>query len=150
MAETLVSLMHCAVAEAGSLKISRVGVGVGVVLYDPAQKKAVGVHILAPDSGSANPENPAKYANTAIPHAIDQLGVNGAKPPFSVSITGGAVMPGTPPALSLGPKIVTAVKDALKKSNLDISHDQTGGSLVRNMIIDTETGNTQIEITTGD
>ena len=41
------------------------------------EKVAAGIHILAANSVSASPDNPAKYANTAIPFALETLGKKG-------------------------------------------------------------------------
>ncbi len=146
MAETSVKLMQCAIAEDGKLKVNRVGVGVGVIIYSASQKKAAGVHVLAPNSMNTKPDIPAKYCNTAIPYAIDQLQKKGANPPYSVSVVGGAVMPGTPPAISMGPKMVAAVKEALTSAKLNIKEDHTGGSQILVMTIDLDTGKTKVEI----
>jgi chemotaxis protein CheD len=136
--------MQWAVASSGVLKIDRVGVGVGVILYSPAKKTAAGIHVLAPNSVSATPENPAKYANTAIPYAIEQLEKQGAKPPLSVAIVGGASM--LQGAASMGEKVVAAVKDALKKAGLIIKLDKSGGSKIRSMTVDIETGKIEVNI----
>ena len=145
MPETPVGLMQFAIAESGRLKVDRVGIGVGVIIYSASQKKAAGVHALAPISTNPNPDNPAKYGNTAIPYALDQLQQKGVNPPYSVFVVGGAVMPGTPPAASMGPKTVAEVKEALTSANLNIKEDHTGGSQILVMTIDLDTGKTEVE-----
>ena len=144
MAETFVKIMDCAVRDKGVLEIDRIGVGVGVILYSSLHKTGAGLHVLAADSGTQTADRPAKYANTAIPYALDQLKNKGAIPPFSVAIAGGATMLGTPPELGMGPKIVSAVKNALTKVGLNIKHDQTSSSIIRLMILDLETGKINI------
>jgi len=136
--------MQCAVTSTGLLKIDRIGVGVGVILYSNLHKTGVGVHILAPHSSTPTPENPAKYANTAIPYALDQLEKRGVKPPLSIAVAGGAAMLGVSPETSMGTKVVAAAKDALTKAHLNIKLDQTGGREIRSMTLDIETGEMKI------
>lgn len=142
MAETSVRLMQCVVASEGVLKIESIGVGVGVIIYSSFQKKGAGIHILAAKSETPTPDNPAKYANTAIPYAIDELKKNGANPPFSVAIAGGGAM--LQGASSMGLKNVEAVKDALKQAGLSIKLERTGGSGIRSVVLDLEAGKLKI------
>ena len=136
--------MECALAESGVLKINRIGVGIGVILYSVAQKKAAGVHILAPSTTEASPANPAKFANTAIPFALSELDKKGVKPPFTVAIAGGAEMQNMPPQVRMGQKMVAAISDALSKANLVAKDKQTGGANVRTMQCDLSTGDITI------
>ena len=140
MSETSVKIMECALAESGVLKINRIGVGVGVIIYNAAQKKAAGMHILAPSTTEATPANPAKYANTSIPYALSELEKMGVKPPFTVSVVGGAEMQNMPPQIRMGHKVVTALTDALGKANLIARDKQTGGANIRSMECDLGTG----------
>ena len=142
MAETSVRIMQCAVASTGLLRIDRIGVGIGIILYSAFHKTGAGVHILAPSSGTPTPENPAKYADTAVHYVLDQLKKKGVKPPFSVAIAGGGTM--LQSVASMGPRNVEAVKDVLKKAHLSVKHDQTGGSGIRSMVLDVETGKINI------
>jgi chemotaxis protein CheD len=144
MSETSVKIMECALADTGVLKINRIGVGIGVILYSAAQKKAAGVHILAPNTTEASPENPAKFANTAIPFALGELEKKGIKPPFTVAVAGGAEMQNMPPQVRMGQKMVAAITDALSKANLVVKDKQTGGTNVRTMQCDLGTGNITI------
>lgn len=144
MAETSVKIMECVISESGVLKIDRIGVGVGVILYSAIQKKGAGIHILAPATTEASPANPAKYANTAIPHALKELEKKGAKPPFTVAFAGGAEMQNMPPEVRMGQKVVTALREALQKAKLPIKQEQTGGSNIRGMTCDLETGKVNI------
>ena len=140
MSETSVKIMECAVADSGVIKIDRIGVGVGVILYSATQKKAAGVHVLSPHTTEAEPANPAKYANTAIPHAVAELGKKGAGPPFIIAVAGGAEMMNVPPQVRMGKRIVTALGEALKKAKLTIEHEKTGGPNTRSLMLDLGTG----------
>ena len=136
--------MQCVSAEAGQLKIDCVGIGVGVVFHNRSRKVGVGVHVLAPRSSGPNPDNPAKYADSAIPYALEMLGKLGAARHYTVAIAGGAAMSGYVTGAGIGAKIVEAVKEALSKEKLTVGIDKTGGSNIRSMILDVETGNIQI------
>ena len=145
MSMTAVKIMECAVADQGEMRIDRIGVGVGVILYSPTQKIAAGIHVLAANSVSPTPDNPAKYANTAIPFALQQLGQKGVKPPLTVVFAGGAEMMNMPPEIRMGPKIVATLSEALKQANLTVKMEKTGGSDIRSIHLDIGTG--KIDIT---
>ena len=140
MSETSVKIMECAVAESGVLKINRIGVGVGVIIYNAAQKKAAGMHILAPSTTEAAPSNPAKYANTSIPFALSELEKLGVKPPYTITVADGAEMQNMPPQVRMGQKVVMALIEALGKANLIARDKQTGGANIRSMECDLGTG----------
>ena len=144
MSLTAVKIMECAVADQGEMKIDRIGVGVGIILYSPTQKIAAGVHVLAASSTSSTPDNPAKYANTAIPFALEQLGKKGVKPPLTIAYAGGAEMMNMPPEIRMGPKIVASLSDALKQANLPVKMEKTGGAGIRSISLDIGTGKIDI------
>ena len=144
MTTNTVKIMQCIPAVSGLLKIDCIGVGVGIFLHSRYKKVGVGVHVLAPHSATPAPDNPAKYANTAIPHAIELIEKEGAAPPYLVAIAGGASMEGTPIGAGIGVKVIEAVKEALSKAKLNVSIDETGGSKIRSMLLNVETGDMQI------
>ena len=145
MAETSVKIMQCALADSGTIKIDRVGVGVGILLYSQSKKIGVGIHTLAPQADSPTPPNPAKFADTAIPHAVGLFEKEGAGPPFTVAIAGGATMAGAPTINSVGLKLAEATKAALAKAKINIKSDQTGGSNIRSMTLNIDTGEIQVK-----
>ena len=85
MAITSVKIMQCVLAKEGQLKIDCVGVGVGIMLHRPRKKVAAGLHVLAPHSATQTPDNPAKFADSAIPHAVDMMEKEGLVGPLSGS-----------------------------------------------------------------
>lgn len=145
MAETKVKVAKFEVASSGTLKIEQIGAGVGVVLFRPVSKVGAGIHILAPHTDSKG-SNPFMYANTAIPQALEELGKQGVNAGLSVAIAGGASMMGQDDSSGVGPKIVNAVKEALKKAGLVPKLDDTGGRKIRTITVDIGSGH--IEITT--
>jgi chemotaxis receptor (MCP) glutamine deamidase CheD len=145
MTETTVKIMQCALANSGIIKIDRVGVGIGLLMYSQPKKIGIGIHTLAPHADSAAPPNPVKFADTAIPHAIELFKKEGAEPPFIVAIAGGATMAGVPVENSVGMKLTAVVKTALAKEKLIIKTDQTGGSDIRSMLLNIDTGEINIK-----
>jgi chemotaxis receptor (MCP) glutamine deamidase CheD len=144
MADFCIKILECHVLDKGIMRIDRIGAGVGVILFNSSLKKAVGLHILAPYSASEQPKNPVMYANTAIPHALTELKKKGGVPPYSVAIAGGGTLLGTGDGTGTGQKVIEAVKAALEKAGLTIKLDQTGGSLLRSMVLDIDGGKISI------
>jgi chemotaxis protein CheD len=140
MEQISVRIMQCKTAKKGQLTVDCIGVGVGVVLYDKTKKIGVGLHVLAPRSAVPAPPNPAKYADTGVPHALELLISEGGLTNPLVAIAGGAAMEGSLAGSSMGVKVVEAVKDALSKSKLNIFKEETGGSRIRSIILDIDKG----------
>lgn len=145
MAETSVKIMQCLLADKGILRIDRIGVGVGILLYNHAKKIGIGIHTLAPQADTINPANPAKFADSAVTYAIKLFEKEGAAPPYTVAVAGGATMAGSSASTNVGLKVAEAAKAALEKAKLNIKTDQTGGSNIRSMILNIDTGEIQIK-----
>jgi chemotaxis receptor (MCP) glutamine deamidase CheD len=131
-------------ADKGILKIDRIGVVSGF-FYTIRQKDSIGIHTLAPQADTINPANPAKYADTAVTYAIKLFEKEGAAPPYTVAVAGGATMAGSPAGTNVGLKVAEAAKAALAKAKFNIKTDQTGGSNIRSMILNIDTGEIQIK-----
>lgn len=136
--------MKCLVADRGLLIIDRIGAGVGIIMYSPAQNIAAGLHVLAPYSDKPAPVNPIRFANTAIPNALFQLQKMGVEAPSSIAIAGGASIPEMPEAADVGPRIVKAVNRAFSKARLKIKLEDTGGPKIRTMILNIDVGKIKI------
>jgi len=145
MNEINVNILQCAVISKGSLRIGRIGSGVGVIIYNESAKKGAGLHVLAPNSGTLNAKNPVMYANTAIPHALAELEKQGVKGNMQVALAGGASLLGTTSSSGdVGKEVVTAIKEALKDVNHKIEKEETGGNKIRAMILNAESGEMHI------
>jgi chemotaxis receptor (MCP) glutamine deamidase CheD len=144
MSETCVALLQCGVADSGLLKIDRIGSGMGIIIYDSARHIGAGVHVLASQSLSLNLPNPLMYANTAIPHALAEINRKGGKAPFSVAIAGGAALRVKQTDQTAGTQIIEATKEALKKTGLQVTLEQTGGNNIRCMVLDIDAGKIKI------
>ena len=105
-------------------------------------------HVIGVASGNCAiaVTNPIMYANTAIPHVLGELEKQDVKNPFTVAIAGGAAMLGSDNAADgVGQKVVAAVKEALMNENQPIQDEQTGGTKIRSMTLEVETGNVNIK-----
>ncbi len=144
MTDKKIMLLQHAVALSGRLEIDHIGSGVGIMLYSPSRKVGAGLHVLAPNSSGISPKNPIMYANTAVPFVMEELQAKGGTPPFSVAIAGGAGLLNNESSANSGQKVVDAVRDALKRANLKIKVDKTGGNKIRSIILDIDAGKIKI------
>jgi chemotaxis receptor (MCP) glutamine deamidase CheD len=144
MNATSVRFLQSAIVSSGLLKIENIGAGVGVILFSPEKKIAAGLHIMAPSSRAASGKNPVMYADTAIPHIMEELKQKGVGPPLSVAVAGGSVMMGGANGSSIGQKVTDAVQIALRKSGLTPKINKTGGAQGRNMVLDVDAGKIRV------
>lgn len=144
MAETKVTLLRCEIATSGLLKIDQIGSGVGVILYSPSQKIAAGMHILAPRSGAHTSKNPVMCADTAIPFVMSELGRRGVKPPLSVAIAGGSALLRRQTDSAGNRPLVDAVKQGLRKVNLNVKIEETGGTKIHSMLLNIDEGKIRV------
>jgi chemotaxis protein CheD len=134
------------------LVLSTLGLGscVGIILYDPIKKIAGLAHIMLPDSNNvSNNINKAKFADTAIIELINEMEKKGAKKERLVSkIAGGAQMfefKGKTDLMRIGERNVEAVKKNLKKFNINLIAEDTGGNYGRTIEFDSNTGKLYIK-----
>ena len=132
-------------------KIRTTGLGscVGVTLYDEVVKIGGMAHIMLPSSSLGKGEvNFAKYADTAIPRLIESMVKLGANRRRMVAkMAGGSQMfafSSSSDIMRIGPRNVEACKEALKKENIRILVEDTGGNWGRTIEIDCLTGVLQI------
>ena len=144
MSTISVRFLQSAIVSSGLLKIENVGAGVGVILFNPERKVAAGLHIMAPSSRATRSGNPIMYADTAIPFIMGELKKQGVGLPLSVAIAGGAVMMGGAAGSDLGRKLVVAVQNALKEFGLTAKINKTGGTNVRDMVLDVDAGKIRV------
>jgi chemotaxis protein CheD len=145
MEQTSVKIMQCKLVKKGQLVVDCIGVGVGVIFYDRVKKIGVGLHVLAPRCAMPSPPIPAKFADSGIPHAMEILMQENPSAAPVIAIAGGSSMEGSPAGLSMGGKVVAAIKEALDKANLKISIEETGGTKIRSLTLDVENGQINIK-----
>lgn len=127
------------------LMTSGLGSCIGICLYDPVTRIGGLAHVMLPSSeiGRAK-DNPAKYADTAVPALIVLMEKHGANPRRLVAkYAGGAQMfsfANGSSLLKIGERNAEAVKEALEKAGIKILASDTGGSFGRTIEFSTETG----------
>ena len=139
----MADLKVCGVSD----KLSSAGLGscIGICIWDKSKKLAGLAHIMLPSSvQSKNASNRAKFADTAIVEALLMLGKAGAATSGLVAkIAGGAQMfkfSSDSDVLKVGERNTVAVIEHLKKNNIKLLAQDTGGNFGRTIFFDVETG----------
>ncbi len=137
----------------GVLVTFGLGSCVGIAIYD--QKSSVGglAHILLNDSTkfvrpNVTSANPAKFADTAIPHLVEKMEAMGARKQNMIArLAGGASLFNfKTPSGSVGDKNIETVRFTLKKEGIRIASEEVGGSCGRTMRLFVNSG--EVTITT--
>lgn len=111
-----------------------VGLGscVGVAIIDMSSKVAGLAHVMLPMAGKPDVENPAKFADTAIPLLVMKMQQKGANATRMIAkIAGGAQMFTTQnqsDLIRVGPRNVEAVKETLQQLKIPLKAEDTGGN----------------------
>ncbi len=118
---------------------------IGIALYDAVTKIGGLAHIMLPDSTQArSADNPAKFANTAIPLMLDEMIKLGAvKHRVTAKIAGGAQMftfANATDVMRVGERNAEAVHMLLKKMDIKMIADDTGGNYGRTVVLHLDTG----------
>ena len=118
---------------------------VGIALYDSINKIGGLAHIMLPDSTQArSAENPAKFANTALPLMLEEMLKMGAvKQRITAKIAGGAQMftfADATDVMRVGERNAQAVRALLKKMDIRMLADDTGGNYGRTVELRLDTG----------
>jgi|YNPMSStandDraft_1061717.scaffolds.fasta_scaffold00237_14 chemotaxis protein CheD len=119
---------------------------VGVALYHP--RLAVGglAHVVLPQSNGRS-DNPAKFADTAIPALLQEFQKQGVPPTGLVAkIAGGACMFQMRGPLQIGEGNIQAVREALAKANIPLVAQHVGGTAGRRITLDCSDGSLLVEI----
>lgn len=108
------------------------------------------VHVMLPDSSLGRTEsiNVAKFADTGVSALVDLLKREGAlSSKLKAKIAGGAQMfqfTSDKDSMRIGPRNVEAVKAQLKKMNIPIVAEDTGGNSGRTIEFNPETNKLNI------
>lgn len=118
---------------------------VGIALYDPHPCIGGLAHIMLPDSKQARrSDNPAKFADTALPAMLQEMLQNGAvKSRIIAKIAGGAQMftfANATDIMRVGERNVEAVRRVLMDLGLPLAAEDTGGNYGRTVELRTESG----------
>ncbi|MGL5633606.1 MAG: chemotaxis protein CheD [Sarcina sp.] len=127
--------------------IFTIGLGscVGISLFDNKNKIVGLIHIMLPCSNKFSDKvNPYKFADTAIPKAIEEMVKNGAvKNNITAKIAGGAQMFKSMDRTfsnEIGKRNIIAVEEALKVNGIRLLGKEVGGYKGRTMIINSNNG----------
>ena len=118
---------------------------VGIALYDAVNKIGGLAHIMLPDSSQArSTENPAKFADTALPLMLSEMIKMGAiKARVTAKIAGGAQMftfANATDVMRVGERNAEAVRKLLKTMDIRILADDTGGNYGHTVELKLDTG----------
>jgi chemotaxis protein CheD len=117
-----------------------VGSCVAVTLYSPRRRLGMLGHIVLPLS-RGGVENPAKYADTAIPHMLLALRREGvASSELTAKIAGGACMFGDGTFSKIGENNILAAVQALEAAGIGVVGRDAGGNSGRRVCLDLATG----------
>ncbi len=132
-------------------KLITAGLGscIGICLVDKNTKIGSLTHIMLPSSLQAkNTDNRAKFADTGITMAIEEMRKLGANTTSLVAkIAGGAQMfkfSGESDILKIGERNALAVEENLQKHRIRLLAKEVGGNYGRTITFDPETGDLHI------
>ncbi|HEY3426927.1 MAG TPA: chemotaxis protein CheD [Negativicutes bacterium] len=118
---------------------------VGIALYDKVAKIGGLAHIMLPDSTQArSADNPAKFADTALPLMLnDMIKLGALKSRITAKIAGGAQMftfANATDIMRVGERNAEAVRLMLKKIEIRLIAEDTGGTYGRTVELKLDTG----------
>jgi chemotaxis protein CheD len=117
-----------------------VGSCVALTLYSPRRRLGMLGHIVLPKSRGGG-DNPAKFADTAIPYMISTLQREGVLlSELSAKLTGGACMFGDSQFQRIGESNVQATIEALEAAGIGIAGRDAGGNSGRRVCFDLANG----------
>ena len=127
----------------GTLITYALGSCIGLCFHDPKLRLGALLHIMLPLNMEAGRTHPLKYADTGIKETLKQLEAKGAsRSRLTVKIAGGAKMfEITGSGLgNIGQRNIDSVHTILKRDNLRLIGEHTGGTVARTLLFDVVTG----------
>ena len=113
---------------------------VAVTLYSSRRQVGMLSHVVLPNAKGST-SNPAKFADTAVPHMLSTLKIQGVEPrELTAKIVGGACMFGNGSCAQIGNSNVQAVVQALEAVGLRIAGRDVNGTSGRRISFDLATG----------
>ncbi|MEA4932517.1 MAG: chemotaxis protein CheD [Lawsonibacter sp.] len=132
----------------GELITYALGSCIGICLYDPAVQLAALIHIMLPLNMEAGRKNPMKYADSGIRETLRQMeGQGGLRPRITAKIAGGARMfevSGGGSLGNIGQRNIESVHLILKRENIRLLAEDTGGTIARTLSFNPTTGQGRI------
>ena len=128
----------------GILVTYALGSCIGLCFHDPRLRLGALLHIMLPLNMETGRSHPMKYADTGIKETLKALEAKGAmRSRMTVKIAGGAKMfevSGGGGLGNIGQRNIESVHAILKRENLRLSGEHTGGTVARTMLFDVVTG----------
>lgn len=128
-------------------KLMTAGLGscIGICIIDRQIKLACLAHIMLPSSEQAkNPENKAKFADSAMEIVLEEMVKGGAnRSRLQAKIAGGAQMfkfSGESDIMKIGERNAISVENQLNKHKIPLLARDTGGNYGRTITFDADTG----------
>ncbi|NUP99643.1 MAG: chemotaxis protein CheD [Armatimonadetes bacterium] len=150
MKTTNVGLAESRISRNPTEVLTAMGLGscVALVLYDPSSRTGALAHVMLP-RGSASDDKPAKFAETAVPFLVEELGKAGIEPAsLRAAVFGGATLlaTGQSALLEIGARNVGAVEGALAKAGLVTVISDVGGTKGRTVQLKIATGDVTVKV----
>ena len=128
----------------GVLITYALGSCIGLCFHDPRLHLGALLHIMLPLNMEAGRKNPLKYADTGIKETLKQLEAKGAsRARMTVKIAGGAKMfevSGGSGLGNIGQRNIESVHTILKRENIRLIGEYTGGTVARTLLFDVASG----------
>lgn len=136
------------------LVINGLGSCVALVVWDQRQQVAVMCHVVLPSGNVVSkPGEPARFADQAVPWALQQLLAVGCDPAnLKAKIAGGASLFGGILAhggINVGERNVAAVRQALASAGIPLVAEDVGGQQGRAIRFWPRTGRMEVRLVNG-
>lgn len=134
------------------LAIFGLGSCIGVAIWSPSKMLGVMCHIIQPSSKGAkpNPSTPAKFADHAVPKAIETLLAKGAvKEELVAKLAGGAHPLAAALGANAGTQNAELIAGVLEEQGIKVMATNVGGSVGRTIVFHTDSGIMDIKLANG-
>ena len=140
-----VGIADMKMAKGGGMLITyALGSCIGICLYDQKIKLAALIHIMLPLNMEPGRKNTMKYADTGIRETLRQMESKGAsRSRITAKIAGGAKMfevSGSNGLGNIGQRNIESVKATLRRENIRLLAEHTGGTVARTLLFDVVSG----------
>jgi chemotaxis protein CheD len=136
---------------AGRLVSHGLGSCVAIILYDAKHRVAGMAHVLLPnETYSRDRSRPAKFAQAAVPHLVEEMRRAGATGTLSARLVGGASMFGallTTSGINMGARNVAAAREALQRAGISVVAEDVGGEFGRTAWVAADDGKVTVVCT---
>lgn len=128
----------------GTLITYALGSCIGLCFHDPQLRLGALLHVMLPLNMEAGRTHPLKYADTGIKETLKAMEAKGAlRSRITVKIAGGAKMfevSGGSGLGNIGQRNIESVHTILKRENLCLIGEHTGGTVARTLLFDVVSG----------